>query len=209
MTKGNIGIVELLEHNQTFLEPAFVHLEESGFIDGREKLVMAYAFKTSGCADEPNSSCSISCDDISEKNLEGADVTGTFSIAGAVGNPLDPDESIPLDLLALLTMEGDILDGTALVDGEIREASQPDREGAFFDEPSAINPDGSFIILVTDFVIPGDFNEMLPGDTNSNITLTGEVYDGNSMLGSIEVVLVDMMGITLNGSFCGTRLLEK
>ena len=140
----------------------------------------------------------------------GSDISGNFTIVGelvAVGMP------IAVDFLGVFTQDGEIDDGAAMLQLELREAEDPEREGPSFPEPVAVDAEGGFKGTVLDLVIPVEFSDLLLEDANADVEFDGVVRDSDCVQGLLGLQLKDALtavvemplSIRLDGSFRATR----
>ena len=87
----------------------------------------------------------------------------------------------------------------------LRSADDPDAAGPTTEEPVPLSPGGAFTAVFRGYVIPGEFSDALPGDTESDITLDAQALSDDCLTGTLEVRLTGFLGIRLVGPFLGTR----
>ncbi|MCG3174171.1 MAG: hypothetical protein GMKNLPBB_02395 [Myxococcota bacterium] len=144
---------------------------------------------------------------------EGANITGSFVITGEIVNPTDPQAPIPAKFLGLMTQSGEISSGSATVDAELRDPSQPSASGPRFAQPAAVSASGAFKGSAIGLKIPKSFSAMLAGDADADITLDAQILTSNCFRGLIGLALKEAritgldgpISIELQGTFGAVR----
>jgi hypothetical protein len=208
-------------------------LLDNNQLSKRENLLLAYMFtmesenSADGDADidsdndvEDTGNCNLGHDiaydpihaqDMGEKDLAQADVSGVFDLYAKFEYILLPDP-IELFLTGDFTQTGIVSEGTAVLDGFIciGGVAMP------LIEPGVIDSEGNFTSFLEDVTIPTTLIDILENDAVGDITLTGTIYNSDGFAGTISADLkgaklegLPAVDIVLNGEFGARRAMEE
>ncbi len=208
-----ISILSMLERLRVYYQAPIDALIQTGFIESRIELAVMYTFTTSECEPVSDEECQLGENDLGEKNLVEADITGNWDMAASFNDPLNPDTPMELSLVGILEQQGVILDGNAFIDGELFLNGDSSHSGVSPVEPGAIATDGTFTITLNDFPIPSTISTLLLDDTVADVVLHGTIYNSDGIAGSADANVkganIEGVGVVENmpmsGVFYGRR----
>ncbi len=149
----------------------------------------------------------IAADDLGEKDLATAEITGVFDLYARFEYILLP-EPVELFLTGEFTQTGSIPSGDAVIDGYIcvNDEAMP------LEKAAQVDTDGNFTSFFPDFVIPTTLVDVLEKDAVGDVTMMGTIVNDGGFYGTIEAdlrgaKLVDLpeIDVTLDGDFGAKR----